>query len=77
MSCKELQLKTKQEVEMKNSLRIILAKQKKTVSDVHKATGLSKNTVTALYYERSDNPYLKTLLKIADYLDVSLDELLA
>ena len=61
---------------MKNNLRIILAKQRKKVSDVHKATGISKTTLTSLYYERTKNPEAETLLKIADYLGVSIDELL-
>lgn len=61
---------------MKNDLRIILATQKKTVADVHRATGLSKATVTNIFYERAKNPEIQTLLKIADYLNVSIDELL-
>ena len=61
---------------MKNNLRIILAKQRKKVSDVHEATGISKTTLTSLYYERTKNPETETLLKIANYLGVSIDELL-
>ncbi|MFZ2186450.1 MAG: helix-turn-helix transcriptional regulator [Streptococcus parauberis] len=61
---------------MKNNFRIILAIQKKKISDVHKATHISKSTLTSIYYERTQNPDSKTLLKIADYLNVSLDELL-
>lgn len=61
---------------MKNDLRIILATQRKTVADVHDATGISKTTITNLFYERANNPEIQTLLKIAEYLDVSIDELL-
>lgn len=61
---------------MKNNLRIILAKERKKVSDLHEATGISKTTLTALYYERTKNPEVETLLKIANYLGVTLDELL-
>lgn len=61
---------------MKNNLRIILAKQRKKVSDVFKATGISKTTLTSLYYERTKNPETETLLKIANYLGVTIDELL-
>jgi putative transcriptional regulator len=61
---------------MKNNLRVLLAKQRKKVSDVHEATGISKSTLTALYYERTKNPETETLLKIANYLGVSIDELL-
>lgn len=61
---------------MNNNLRVILAKQKKTIADVHLDTGLSKPTITNIYYERSNNPEIQTLLKIAEYLEVSIDELL-
>ena len=61
---------------MKNNLRVILAKQRKKISDIHEATGISKTTLTSLYYERTKNPETATLLKIADYLGVTIDELL-
>lgn len=61
---------------MKNNFRVILAKQRKTVADVHQATGLSKYTLTNFFYERTKNPELLTMLKISDYLGVGLDELI-
>lgn len=61
---------------MNNNFRVILAKQRKKVSDVHKATGISKSALISLYYERTKNPEAETLLKIANYLGVSIDELL-
>lgn len=61
---------------MKNNLRVILATQRKTVAEIHEATGLSKYTLTQLFYERTKNPELQTLLKIANYLNVTVDELL-
>lgn len=61
---------------MKNNMRVLLAKQRKKVSDVHKATGISKSTLTSLYYERTKKPEIETLLKIANYLGVTIDELL-
>jgi bacteriophage CI repressor helix-turn-helix domain len=61
---------------MKNNFRVILAKQRKKVSDVYRDTGISKTTLTNLYYERTKNPETETLLKIAEYLGVTLDELL-
>ena len=62
--------------DMNNNFRVILAKQRKKVSDVHKATGISKSALVSLYYERTKRPDIETLLKIADYLGVTLDELL-
>ncbi|HEP1249469.1 TPA: helix-turn-helix transcriptional regulator [Streptococcus pyogenes] len=61
---------------MKNNMRVLLAKQRKKVSDVAKATGIAKSTLTALYYERTKNLEVETLIKIANYLGVTLDELL-
>lgn len=46
----------------------------KSVADVEKCTGLSRTTLTHFYYERS-NPNLSTLTSIAEYLEVTLDEL--
>ncbi|HEN4613030.1 helix-turn-helix domain-containing protein [Streptococcus agalactiae] len=61
---------------MENNFRVLLAKQRKKVSDVHEATGIAKSTLIGLYYERTKNPETETLLKVANYLGVTLDELL-
>ncbi len=61
---------------MKNNLRVLLAKKRQKVSDLAKETGLSKSALTALYYERTKRPDIVTLQKVADYLGVSIDELL-
>lgn len=61
---------------MKNNMRVILAKKRLKVADVARETGLSKSTLTALYYERAKNPTFETLQKVADFLEVTIDELL-
>ena len=61
---------------MKNNFRILLAKQRQKISDVYKATGLSKSTLTSLYYERTKHPDIQTLKKVSNYLGVTIDELL-
>ena len=61
---------------MNNNFRVLLARQRKKVSDVHEATGISKTTLTGLYYERTKNPETETLLNVAHYLGVTIDELL-
>lgn len=61
---------------MNNNFRVLLARQRKKVSDVHEATGISKTTLTGLYYERTKNPETETLMKVANYLGVTIDELL-
>lgn len=57
-------------------MRVLLAKQRKKVSDVHKATGISKSALISLYYERTKRPDIETLQKVSDYLGVTIDELL-
>ena len=61
---------------MKNNMRVILAKKRLKVADVARETGLSKSTLTALYYERAKNPSIDTLKKVSSYLGVTLDEFL-
>lgn len=61
---------------MRNNMRVLLAEKRQKVSDVAKATGLSKSTLTALYYERAKSPTFNTLKRVADYLDVTVDELI-
>ena len=61
---------------MKNNMRLLLAKQRKKTSDVADATGISKSTLTALYYERAKNPSIDTLKKASRFLGVTLDEFL-
>ena len=39
---------------MKNNMRVLLAKRREKVSHVAEATGISKSTLTALYYERTN-----------------------
>ena len=61
---------------MRNNFRVILAKKRRTVADLSKDTGISKTTLTNLYYERTKNPDSQTLLKLSKSLGVTIDELL-
>lgn len=61
---------------MKNNLSMILGSRLLKISDVHKETKISKTTLTDLYYQRKTNIQLDTLIKICDYLQVSLSELI-
>lgn len=61
---------------MKNDLSKILGERLLKVSDVFKATGISKTTLTDIYYQRAKNIQLDTLMKICDYLQVSLSDLI-
>lgn len=59
---------------MNNNMRVILAKRREKVSELSKATGISKSTLTDLYYERSESPKLSTIIKLTQYLGVTIDE---
>ena len=61
---------------MENNLRVCLAKKKLKINDVHKGTGIAISTLTNLYYERVENPNLKTILKICDFLGITVTEFL-
>ena len=60
---------------MRNNFSIVLATKHKKVVDVHKDTGLSKDSLTNFYYQRTI-PSGRTLITLAEYLDCSIDELL-
>ncbi|MGH2104156.1 helix-turn-helix domain-containing protein [Aerococcus urinaeequi] len=62
---------------MKNNLAVILANKHLKITDVFEGTGVSKTTLTQIYYERDINPTTNTIIKIADFLNCSVDELLA
>lgn len=61
---------------MKNNLSKILGERLLKVSDIYKATGISRTTLTPFYYQRSQNIKLSTLIRICDYLQIPLSELI-
>lgn len=61
---------------MKNNFSMVLGSKLLKVDDVYKATGISRTTLTELYYRRKTNVELKTLKKICDYLQIPLSELI-
>lgn len=58
---------------MKNRLRILLAEKKMKISELSEELKVSRNTLTAYYYERCSMFRLNIVLKICDYFDCSLD----
>ncbi|MHB9781154.1 helix-turn-helix domain-containing protein [Streptococcus sp. 10F2] len=61
---------------MKNNIRVLLAKRREKIADLAEGTGISKSTLTAIYYERTKNPSFETMKKVADYFGVTIDELI-
>lgn len=61
---------------VKNNLRILMAKEKMTIRDVHKATGLSEITISKLYNEKSTTIAFNTIMKLCTLFEVEVSELL-
>ena len=61
---------------MENNFSAILGKRLLKISDVYAATGVSRSTLTSIYYQRSISVNLETLKKICDFLQVPLSELI-
>ncbi|AKP04189.1 toxin-antitoxin system, antitoxin component, Xre family protein [Companilactobacillus farciminis] len=61
---------------MKNNLSMILGSRLISISDVSYNTGLSRTTVTDIYYKRANDLKLSTLEKICDFLQITLSELI-
>lgn len=61
---------------VKNNLRILMAKEKMTIRDVHKATGLSEITISKLYNEKSTTIAFNTIYKLCKLFDVEVADLL-
>jgi len=59
-----------------NNFSKILGAKLLKIEDVNKATGISRTTLTNLYYRRQNNVELNTLKKICDYLQISLSDLI-
>lgn len=74
--CTRIVVQNKGGLEMNNNLPKILGEKLLKISDLHEATGISKTTLTAIYYQRAVNVNLRTLQKICDYLQVSLSKLI-
>lgn len=61
---------------VKNNLRILMAKEKMTIRDVHKATGLSEVTISKLYHEKSTTIGFETIYKICNLFNCEVGDLL-
>lgn len=61
---------------MEIDLRVVLAKRKLKISEVAKATGISRTTLTALYYEKSQGIKFETLETLCKFLKCPVEELL-
>ncbi|HIW72341.1 MAG TPA: helix-turn-helix transcriptional regulator [Candidatus Levilactobacillus faecigallinarum] len=61
---------------MENKLSEILGARLLSISTVQEKTGISRKTLTGLYYRRAKNVKLDTLQKLCDYLQIPLSDLI-
>lgn len=61
---------------IKNNLRILMARDKLGIKDVHKKTGLSERTISKLYHEKSTTIGFETIIKLCDLFECEVGDLL-
>lgn len=61
---------------MNNNFSEILGRQRKTISEISRNIGLSRSTLTKLYYEKSKAINFDTLKKLCTELNVTPNDLL-
>ncbi|QCX25751.1 helix-turn-helix domain-containing protein [Companilactobacillus futsaii] len=59
-----------------NNLSAILGRRLLTIGNVADGTGLNRNTISSIYHRKTNNINLKTLIRICDYLQIPLSELI-
>lgn len=72
----KIKKKRKDVVKLDNNLSQILGEKLIKISQVSKDTGISRSTLTNLYYKRSKAISGDVLHKLCDYLDCSVGDLL-
>ncbi|WP_269900151.1 helix-turn-helix domain-containing protein [Paenalcaligenes faecalis] len=57
-------------------LSTLMGRERLTISEVMRRTGLSRNAVTALYEERAKRIDLNTMARLCELFECTVDELL-
>ena len=61
---------------LKNNLAVLMAKKKIRMAELHRMTGISSNTLSGLYNEKTNMISFNTIDKICEALECSVGELL-
>jgi putative transcriptional regulator len=61
---------------VKNNLRILMAKHKMNIKDVHEKTGMSRTTISKLYNETSTTISFETIYSLCILFNCSVSDLL-
>lgn len=62
--------------QVKNNLRVLMAKHKMDIKDVHEKTGMSRTTISKLYHEKSTKIGMDTIVALCDLFNCRVDDLL-
>lgn len=60
---------------IENKVSRILGERLLSITDVAERTGISRNTLTAIYYRKTKGVQFETVIKLCDYLQVPMSEL--
>lgn len=60
---------------VRNNFRVILAEKEFTITDVSKATGISRSTLNSLFYKRAKGIQFQTLLALCKFLNCEVGDL--
>lgn len=61
---------------VKNNLRILMARDRLTIQDVHEKTGLSRTTISKLYNETSAKIGFDTIIALCKLFNCDVEDLL-
>lgn len=61
---------------VKSRLPMLLGEKRARISDVCRETGISRTTLTALYYEKGKGIYFDVLVKLCAYFDCNVGDIL-
>lgn len=57
------------------TLSTLMGKKRVTIQEVHNLTGLSRNTIANLYYDRATRIDYETVGKLCDYFSCNINDL--
>ena len=61
---------------VRNNLRVLMARDRLTIQDVHEKTGLSRTTISKLYNESSAKIGFDTITALCQLFNCGVDDLL-
>lgn len=62
-------------MKIRNKLRILMAEHRYNIQDVSDKTGISRNTISKLYNEKSTNIAFDTIVKLCDLFNCKVGDL--